>query len=122
MISVRLERLARNQVVFRDGNERLLEMLDDPEGTTEFLCECCNPECLDTVPLTLLEYERVRSRSNHFFVVHGHEIPEIEQVTSASDGYFLVRKLYGAEYAERLISARGSRKVRDHPSASLGGG
>jgi hypothetical protein len=48
-----------------------------------------------------LEYERVRSRSNQFVIVPGHEIPEIEQVTSASDGYFLVRKLYGAEYAEQ---------------------
>jgi hypothetical protein len=100
MISVRLERLALNQVVFREVNERLLELPASP-GTTEFQCECSNPECTDAVPLTLLDYERVRSRSNQFVIVPGHEIPEIEQVTSASNGYFLVRKLYGAEYAEQ---------------------
>jgi hypothetical protein len=101
MISVRLERLALNQVVFREVNERLLELLGTSPGTTEFLCECSNPECTDAVPLTLLDYERVRSRSNQFVIVPGHEILEIEQVTSASDGYFVVRKLYGAEYAEQ---------------------
>ena len=101
MISVRLERLALNQVVFREVNERLLELLGTSPGTTEFLCECSNPECTDAVPLTLLDYERVRSRSNQFVIVPGHEIPEIEEVTSASDGYFVVRKLYGAEYAEQ---------------------
>jgi hypothetical protein len=100
MISVRLERLALNQVVFREANERLLELLGASPSTAD-LCECSNPECTDAVPLTLLEYERVRSRSNQFVLVPGHEIPEIEQVTSASDGYFLVRKLYGAEYAEQ---------------------
>jgi hypothetical protein len=101
MISVRLERLALNQVVFREVNERLLELLGTSPGTTEFLCECSNPECTDAVPLTLLDYERVRSRSSQFVIVPGHEIPEIEEVTSASDGYFVVRKLYGAEYAEQ---------------------
>jgi hypothetical protein len=101
MISVRLERLALNQVVFREANEHLLELLGASPGTTEFLCECSNLECTDAVPLTLLDYERVRSRSNQFVIVPGHEIPEIEQVTSASDSYFLVRKLYGAEYAEQ---------------------
>ena len=101
MISVRLERLALNQVVFREANEHLLELLGASPGTTEFLCECSNPECTDAVPLTLLDYERVRSRSNQFVIVPGHEIPEIEEVTSASDGYFVVRKLYGAEYAEQ---------------------
>jgi hypothetical protein len=101
MISVRLERLALNQVVFREGNERLLEVLGASPGTTEFVCECSNPECTDAVPLTLLEYERVRSRSNQFVIVPGHEIPEIEEVTLASDGYFLIRKLYGAAYAEQ---------------------
>jgi hypothetical protein len=101
MISVRLERLALNQVVFREANEHLLELLGASPGTTEFLCECSNLECTDAVPLTLLDYERARSRSNQFVIVPGHEIPEIEQVTSASDRYFLVRKLYGAEYAEQ---------------------
>jgi hypothetical protein len=101
MISVRLERLAHNEVVFREVNERLLELLVASPGTTEFVCECSNPECTDPVLLTLLEYERVRSRPTQFVIVPGHEIPEIEQVTAASDGYFLVRKLYGAEYAEQ---------------------
>ena len=69
MMSVRLERLASNQVVFRELNERLLELLDASPGPTEFLCECSDPECTDPVLLTILEYERIRSRSNQFVVI-----------------------------------------------------
>jgi hypothetical protein len=101
MMSVRLERLARNQVVFREVNESLLELMDASPGTTEFLCECSSPECTDPVLLTILEYERIRSRSNQFVVIPGHELTEIEEVTWASDSYFLVRRLYGARYPEQ---------------------
>ena len=77
---------------------------------------------MGAVPLTLLEYERVRSRSNQFVIVPGHEIPEIEQVTLASDGYFLIRKLYGAAYAEQTDPrSRGETLpvLCSRPSASV---
>jgi hypothetical protein len=43
-MSVYLQRLARNQVPFREVNERLREVLDDSAGATEFLCECSNAD------------------------------------------------------------------------------
>lgn len=99
-MSVSLERLARNQVVFREVNERLREMLDDSADTVDFLCECSDVECIETVVLDVSEYERVRSKSKQFVIAPGHETVEVERVTWESDRYFMVEKTEGARYAE----------------------
>ena len=98
---VSLERLARNRVLFREVNERLREQLDDSAGMTEFLCECSNSDCFETVGLDLTEYERIRSKGNQFVIVPGHEIIHIEKVVWESDRYSLVQKFNGADYAEQ---------------------
>src|SRR5215211_1412861 len=56
-MAVSLERLAHNQVLFREVNERLREKLDGSDGATEFLCECSRTDCIETVVLTIAEYE-----------------------------------------------------------------
>jgi hypothetical protein len=101
LMSVSLERLAHNQVLFREVNERLREMLDESVAVAEFLCECSQADCTETLPLEPSEYERVRSQPNQFVITPGHEIPEIEEVVWESDSYILLRKIEGAEYAER---------------------
>jgi aerobic-type carbon monoxide dehydrogenase small subunit (CoxS/CutS family) len=98
-VSVSLERLARNQILFREVNERLREMLDESVGATEFLCECSNQACTETLALGLDEYEAVRASPNLFVVVRGHEIPTIERVVGEADNYKLVEKFVGAEDA-----------------------
>jgi hypothetical protein len=100
-MSVSLERLARNQVLFREVNERLRDVLDDSAGHSEFVCECSKTDCIETVPLELSEYERVRSEPNQFVIAPGHAVPEIDEVVWESDRYDLVRKTTGAEYAKR---------------------
>lgn len=100
-MSVHAERLARNQVLFREVNERLREVLDESTGPTEFVCECSSADCTDTVPLDLAEYERIRANSNRFLVAPGHELLETERVVWESDRYFLVEKVLGADYAVR---------------------
>ena len=98
-MSVSLERLARNQVLFREVNERLREMIGDSGTPTEFLCECSNPDCTETIALDLDEYEAVRSSPNLFAVTRGHEIATIERVVGESDTFKLVEKIIGADYA-----------------------
>lgn len=96
------EQLARNQVLFREVNERVHEIGELwRDGRMEFLCECSQMDCAETITLAEKEYERVRSSSNLFIVVPGHELPEIEQVTERHDGYVLVEKINGAEFAVR---------------------
>jgi hypothetical protein len=98
-MSISLERLARNQVLFREVNERLRELVGDSATSTEFLCECSNPDCTKTIALDVEEYEGVRSGPNLFAVTRGHEIATIERVVGETDTYKLVEKITGADYA-----------------------
>jgi hypothetical protein len=98
-MSISLERLARNQVLFREVNERLREMIGDSGAPTKFLCECSNPDCAETITLDLEEYEAVRSSPNLFAVVPGHEIATIERVVRETETFKLVEKTIGARYA-----------------------
>jgi hypothetical protein len=93
-MSESLERLARNQTLFREVNERI-EKVAGTNEVVEFVCECSDTACVAKVELTLSEYERIRSNSVWFFVQTGHEIPEIERVVSQDDGYAVVEKIVG---------------------------
>jgi hypothetical protein len=88
------ERLAKNEALFRDVNERVRQISagDRAEDVTDFLCECVDVECLARVTLSLAAYERVRSDPTHFFMHPGHEDPEIETVIERLEGYVVVEK------------------------------
>jgi hypothetical protein len=88
----RRERAGRNQSLFREVNERI-EDLSLSAAFTSFVCECDDDACDETLPLTLEEYEDVRSDSNRFFVAPGHQVPEVEDVVAATDRYLVVAKL-----------------------------
>ena len=90
-MSRREDRIARNEALFREVNERV-KALTPSEGGIEFICECGYEECIERVALTSEEYERVRSDPVEFFVKRGHEIPDVEEVVEAHDRYLLVRK------------------------------
>ena len=92
------ERLVRNQVLFREVNERL-EKFADGTGVTEFLCECSDPDCIGTIELHLGEYEGVRSRSTLFVVLPGHQSPEVERVDDENDRFVLVEKMVRRDLA-----------------------
>lgn len=109
-VDAREQRLARNEVLFREVNERI-EQIANPRGPLdphvfEFLCECSNLDCTLRLPLTLREYESVRAESTLFVVAPGHELPEIEIIVSRTAAYQIVKKQ--GEAAELAI-ARDSR-------------
>ena len=91
----REERLAKNEVLFRDVNERVREISEDTWDVTErveFLCECVLTDCLERVSLALREYEDVRSNPAHFVLLAGHERSDLEFVVATGDGYVVVEK------------------------------
>jgi hypothetical protein len=99
-MSATLERLARNQVLFREVNERLLELSNGSSlDRFEFLCECSGEECAETVILSLDEYESVRTEPTAFLILPGHEIPEIERVVERNGRYAVVEKTTGETFA-----------------------
>jgi hypothetical protein len=94
-MDAREERLARNEMLFRDLNEQV-EFVAAPVDTVasvfEFFCECSNIDCTLRLPMSLADYEYVRADSTLFVVAPGHELPEIENVIRREDGYQVVRK------------------------------
>jgi hypothetical protein len=47
VVRLSAERLARNQALFREVNERLYELVTVPTVTLlEFICECTDPNCV----------------------------------------------------------------------------
>jgi hypothetical protein len=93
-VPLSLQRLARNQVIFREVNERLRGLADAvPDGTTEYLCECSNTDCVEKIELRLFEYEAVRARPKMFFIRPGHERPEVERLVEENGRYVVVEKI-----------------------------
>ena len=94
-MSVSLERLVRNQVVFREVNDRIRELREKVElpGATDFICECSREDCTETVSLPVDEYESVRSSPTLFLIVPGHETLEVERVVDVNDRFMLVEKV-----------------------------
>ena len=88
------QRLVRNQVIFREVNERLRDLADGvPDGNAEYLCECSDVHCIEKIALRQLEYETVRARPKTFFIVDGHERIEVERVVDQLDSYIVVEKI-----------------------------
>jgi len=94
-------RVAKNEVLFREVNERIRELAPGG-GPTEFLCECGDAGCVEPVQLSLARYEEVRRDPARFFVRPGHQLPDIEDVVEESGGFLVVMKREGtpADIAE----------------------
>jgi hypothetical protein len=106
----RKERLARNESLFREVNERVREVNDrvtEVNGDVrsdriEFLCECGDPRCTESISLSREEYEQLRSDPLLFAVEPGHEIEEVEEVVAVGERFNTVRKLgSGARVARK---------------------
>ena len=80
-LDAREERIARNETLFREVNERVREVSDaDASERIEFLCECGDAGCTESISLTRAEYERLRSDPLLFGVKPGHAIADVEGV------------------------------------------
>jgi hypothetical protein len=92
--SDRKERLALNEALFRAANERMADWEErhHVEATEFYYCECADPECREKVPLRESDYERVRSNSDHFFVVPGHVVTDLETVIESQQEWVVVEK------------------------------
>jgi len=87
------ERVARNESMFREVNERIAESAGRiGAGDAEFVCECADPACVTRVQATLEEYERVRADGATFLLAPGHEEPGLEAVVEREDEHSVVEK------------------------------
>jgi hypothetical protein len=106
----RRERLARNEALFRRVNEAIEAGRQDTDERSRvaFLCECGALGCNELIDLPVAEYEAVREHPRRFFLVPGHEAPEVEDVVRREDGFNVVEKHPDqAEAAESSFIPRG---------------
>ena len=104
-MDAREKRMAENEVLFREVNERVSTLSDrlGQDVPYEYLCECANADCTFRITLSTTEYENVRVEPKQFVVLPMHHTPEIETLVAEHDRYWVVRKTGEAgEYVEQL--------------------
>lgn len=96
------ERIARNEALFRQVNERLEELgraFSFVAETADFVCECGDIACAAPIRMTLADYERIRANPTWFAVIPGHDLLDVEEVVERHDGWSVVAKRAGAAAA-----------------------
>ena len=91
----RKQRVAENEALFRDVNERVIASSGRqaaPNETSLFYCECGDEKCFVHLRLTRAEYEAIRAHSDRFAVVVEHAVQEAERIVARHDGYAVVEK------------------------------
>ena len=90
----REKRLAQNEVLFREVNERINDVAHQlgDEVPYEYFCECANADCSFRLMLIQAEYEAVRADPTQFAVLPGHYTPEVEILVSETETYCLVQE------------------------------
>jgi hypothetical protein len=106
-------RAAENEASFRNANERLEDKRIELGlgGRTPFLCECGDRECTTLIPLSLEEYEHVRSHATWFVVAARHRAPEDVTVEPHGD-YAIVQKAGLAARIAKEEDPRGGTSER----------
>ena len=106
MDDYRERRLALNEAVARDVNERVEEAGADwhaDDERIELICECSRNECAERIHVTRNEYREVRQSPVRFMVVDAHVAPEIEtRVGSAGDATVVEKTGPGRDVASSL--------------------
>jgi hypothetical protein len=105
----REERVARNEALFREVNERIKDVTEDQEVSkqAEFVCECGDESCIQPIRIGLDEYEEVRQVSTRFVVVPNHVAPDVERVERETDRFAVVEKV--APEAVRIVEQEDPR-------------
>lgn len=105
MSSLWEQRAARNEALFREVNQNIAR-LEERHGTTAatpvYICECATADCTAQLPIDPETYRRVRENSRMFFVLPGHQDPQLERVVEEHRDYLVVQKTgLAGEVAER---------------------
>jgi hypothetical protein len=93
------QRRARNEAIFREVNERIVELETGLTGNgphdpllVGFVCECPREDCNETLEVTRSQYEAVRGNPLRFLVLPGHEDGDIAHVVERHSSYLVVEK------------------------------
>jgi uncharacterized protein (DUF1499 family) len=94
MFTDRAENVALIEASFRIANERMARWEERHAGGADeiYLCECASQPCRLRVRMSRDEYEAVRADPQHFLVVPGHVLPDLETVVRSTPAYEVIEK------------------------------
>jgi len=80
--------IAKNQLVFREVNERIAEITaGQGEAESEFLCECGRTDCTSVVGLSLTDYQALRLGGDFFVAAPGHCVEGVDRLVESRGGF-----------------------------------
>ena len=100
---MREDRIARNEALFRELNDRVHELQEDlsahgvaeTQELGEYFCECGLDDCVAKIEITQAEYEAVRASPIRFAVKPEHLIADVERIVAQNERFALVEKRVG---------------------------
>ena len=104
MDDLRARRLAENEAVAREVNQRVGDVAAswyERDEKVGFICECSHRSCHEHIELSMAEYAQVRSAPARFALVPDHIVAEIEREVGRIGDVVVVEKIGpGREVAE----------------------
>ena len=91
----RLRRVGENEALYRLVNERIQALsagVITRSGEFGVICECAKLDCKTQIMIRPRVYEQARANSDHFIVLRGHEIEEIETVVEDHGSFIVIAK------------------------------
>ncbi len=99
---------AENEAIFRGLNQRVqrgvhtsnamtsetgaVSLRFDDKDPLDFFCECADENCQERIQMSLEEYTEIHKDKRRFIIVPGHDVSEIENVTTKKSSYWVVTK------------------------------
>jgi hypothetical protein len=92
-MSPREVRYAKNQALFREVNERIVDLAERFQvlEDLQIICECANTGCIERLDVTHDEYARVREHSDWFLITPSHIACDFEQVVERRTRYEIIK-------------------------------
>jgi len=97
-VEERERRLAENEALFREVNERtqavnqMWSRAAGDEPPFQIVCECGHADCSVPLHVSPALYESVREHGARFLVASGHELPDVERILERHDELLVIEK------------------------------
>jgi hypothetical protein len=92
-VSPREARQARNELLFREVNDRIAELgSGQSNGDFHIVCECATTGCQERLRVSVENYQRTRLHPRRFLVAPGHTTADVEDVVERHESYDVVEK------------------------------
>jgi len=94
MTDDRIRRVGENEALYRLVNERIKGLSPGSTASGGFgvICECATLACKTQIMIRPEVYERTRACSDHFIVLRGHQLDDIETVIEDHETFFVIEK------------------------------